>query len=183
MLAHGKPALRTPLAPDAAASTATRPNVRDDGQRPSSRDGMAGVVGVIWVSREAEYFCGRGWTGQISLKLLEKIVHSRSGRDPWPIHVTISGLTQLNAVSPQSTLPLRDDGLPRCVRNDGDRSALCGFDTIFSRSSSSPHERSDMRDETQNSGCRFAHPGYDAEHDRSDAAASIDRRLCTKVYK
>ena len=34
-------ALRTPLAPDAAASTATRPNVRDDGQRPSSlgRDG------------------------------------------------------------------------------------------------------------------------------------------------
>ena len=28
-------ALRTPLAPDAAASTATRPNVRDDGQRPS----------------------------------------------------------------------------------------------------------------------------------------------------
>jgi len=27
-------------APDAAASTATRPNVRDDGQRPSERDGM-----------------------------------------------------------------------------------------------------------------------------------------------
>ena len=42
-----KTALRTSLAPDAAASTATRPNVRDDGQRPSSRDGMAGVVGVI----------------------------------------------------------------------------------------------------------------------------------------
>src|SRR5882762_6768295 len=35
MFAHGKPALRTPFAPDAAASTATRPNVRDDGQRPS----------------------------------------------------------------------------------------------------------------------------------------------------
>ena len=36
-------ALRTPLAPDAAASTATRPNVRDDGQRPSSlgRDGAS----------------------------------------------------------------------------------------------------------------------------------------------
>ena len=67
-------ALQTPFAPDAAASTATRPNVRDDGQRPSSRDGMAGVVGVIWVSREAEYFCGRGWTGQISLKSLRKFV-------------------------------------------------------------------------------------------------------------
>ena len=76
-----KTALRTPLAPDAAASTATRPNVRDDGQRPSSRDGMAGVVRVIWVEREAEYFCGRGWTGQISLKLLEKIAHWRSGAD------------------------------------------------------------------------------------------------------
>jgi len=73
-----KPALRTPFAPDAAASTATRPNVRDDGQRPSSRDGMAGVVGVIWDAREAEYFCGQDWTGQIRLKLLEKIAHSRN---------------------------------------------------------------------------------------------------------
>jgi hypothetical protein len=74
-------ALRTPLAPDAAASTATRPNVRDDGQRPSSRDGMAGVLRVIWGSREADYFCGRDWTGQISLSLLEKIAHWRSGAD------------------------------------------------------------------------------------------------------
>jgi len=73
-----KTALRTPLAPDAAASTATRPNVRDDGQRPSSRDGMAGVVGVIWGRGEAEYFCGRDWTGQISLKLLQKIAQSRN---------------------------------------------------------------------------------------------------------
>jgi hypothetical protein len=40
---------------------------------------MAGVVGVIWVSREADYFCGRGWTGQISLKLQEKIADWRSG--------------------------------------------------------------------------------------------------------
>src|SRR4051812_28867040 len=39
---------------------------------------MAGVVGVIWVSREAEYFCGRDWTGQISLKLLEKLAHWRA---------------------------------------------------------------------------------------------------------
>ena len=76
-----KTALRTSLAPDAAASTATRPNVRDDGQRPSSRDGMAGVVRVICGRDEAEYFCGRGWTGQISLKMLEKIAHWRSGAD------------------------------------------------------------------------------------------------------
>jgi hypothetical protein len=80
-----KPALQTPFAPDAAASTATRPNVRDDGQRPSSRDGMAGVVRVIWVSREAEYFFGRDWTGQISLTLLQKIADWRSGEVPWPI--------------------------------------------------------------------------------------------------
>jgi len=38
---------------------------------------MAGCVRVIWVSREAEYFCGRDWTGQITLKLLAKIDLSR----------------------------------------------------------------------------------------------------------
>jgi hypothetical protein len=34
---------------------------------------MARVVGVIWVSREAVYFCNRDWTGQIMLKPLQKI--------------------------------------------------------------------------------------------------------------
>jgi hypothetical protein len=29
---------------------------------------MAGVLGLIWVSREADCFSARGWTGQISLK-------------------------------------------------------------------------------------------------------------------
>jgi hypothetical protein len=38
---------------------------------------MAGVVWVIWVCDEAEYFCGRDWTGQITLKLLRKIDLSR----------------------------------------------------------------------------------------------------------
>ena len=39
--AHGsRSAQRTLLAPDAAASTASRPNVRDDGQRPSCGDRM-----------------------------------------------------------------------------------------------------------------------------------------------
>jgi hypothetical protein len=80
-IAHGNTRPATTRAPDAAASTATCPNVRDDGQRPSWRDGMAGVVGVIWVCHEAEYFCSRNWTGQISLKLLEKIAHWRSGAD------------------------------------------------------------------------------------------------------
>jgi hypothetical protein len=42
-IAHGKPALRSIFTHDAAASTASRPNVRDDGQRPffSGRDGEA----------------------------------------------------------------------------------------------------------------------------------------------
>src|SRR5207342_2106704 len=78
-----KAALRTPFAPDAAASTATRPNVRDDGQRPSSRDGMAGVLGVIWGNGEAVYFFTPGWTGQISLKLLDKIARARTA--VWPL--------------------------------------------------------------------------------------------------
>jgi hypothetical protein len=34
---------------------------------------MAGFVRVIWVCREAVYFLNREWTGQITLKLLEKI--------------------------------------------------------------------------------------------------------------
>jgi hypothetical protein len=38
---------------------------------------MAGFVRVIWVSREAVYFCERDWTGQITLKLLGKIDLSR----------------------------------------------------------------------------------------------------------
>jgi hypothetical protein len=32
---------------------------------------------VIWGDREGEYFCGRGWTGQITLKSLQKIGLSR----------------------------------------------------------------------------------------------------------
>ena len=50
-VAHGHNRPATTRAPDTAASTATRPNVRDDGQRPSWRDRMAGVVDLIWVAR------------------------------------------------------------------------------------------------------------------------------------
>jgi hypothetical protein len=58
----GEPALRSRHAPDAAASTASHPNVRDDGQRPLSRDGMARNKQVICPRRKQKYFCKRGWT-------------------------------------------------------------------------------------------------------------------------
>jgi hypothetical protein len=38
---------------------------------------MAGFVRVIWGGGEAEYFCERDWTGQITLKLLRKTDLSR----------------------------------------------------------------------------------------------------------
>ena len=72
-----KPPCERLLAPDAAASAASHPNVRDDGQRPSSSGRDGGFVGLIWVGGEADYFCNRDWTGQIRLKLLGKIVPSR----------------------------------------------------------------------------------------------------------
>jgi hypothetical protein len=51
----------------------TLPNVRDDRDTPLFRAGMAGVVRVIWVRGEAEYFCKADWTGQISLIRLDKL--------------------------------------------------------------------------------------------------------------
>jgi hypothetical protein len=48
MIAHGRSALRSPFAPDAAASTASHPNVCDDGQRPSWRDETAEVILLIF---------------------------------------------------------------------------------------------------------------------------------------
>src|ERR1700733_11979767 len=54
------------LRDDAAASTASHPNVRDDRDTPLARDGMARDTPVIWVGRTAEYFSSEGWTGQIS---------------------------------------------------------------------------------------------------------------------
>jgi hypothetical protein len=105
-----KIALRLCCAPDAVASTASRPNVRDDGQRPSSRNGMAGFLEVIWGSDEAEYFCERDWIGQISLKLLRKIAQLCATDSPRPpIYRTLSALQrwcpsrtgqELNALAP-----------------------------------------------------------------------------------
>ena len=48
-------------------STASRPHVRDDRETPLVRSGTAGVLEVIWVKCEAEYFCKQDWTTQISL--------------------------------------------------------------------------------------------------------------------
>jgi hypothetical protein len=45
------------------ASTASHPNVRDDGQRPLVRDETAVNKPVIWVKRKRKYFCKEGWTG------------------------------------------------------------------------------------------------------------------------
>jgi hypothetical protein len=72
--AHGpKPALRPP--PRARRRRVHRipPHVRDDGQRPSCRDGMAGLVGVIWVCGEEVYIFGWDWTGGITLIYLNKL--------------------------------------------------------------------------------------------------------------
>ena len=59
----GNPALRFRFMPDAAASTASHPNVRDDGQRPSLRDETAEFVELIWVSWKQEYFLKPDLTG------------------------------------------------------------------------------------------------------------------------
>jgi hypothetical protein len=44
----------------APASTASRSNVRDDRETPLKWDGMAGIMDLIWVKREAKYFCRGG---------------------------------------------------------------------------------------------------------------------------
>ena len=46
-----------------AASTASHPNVRDDGQRPSCGTGWRELVALICPTGKVEYFCERGWTG------------------------------------------------------------------------------------------------------------------------
>jgi hypothetical protein len=45
-----------PARDDAAASTASHPNVRDDRDTPLSRDGMAWDKPVIWVRKKRKYF-------------------------------------------------------------------------------------------------------------------------------
>src|ERR1700761_3672148 len=58
------------------------PHVRDDRETPLVWDGMARNKPVIWVGREADYFCTDSWTGQISLKRLGKFGCTRRCRSP-----------------------------------------------------------------------------------------------------
>jgi hypothetical protein len=61
---HGEQsALRTHRTPDAAASTASHPAFPNDRDTPLVWDETGGLIKVIWVRVEAEYFCERGWTG------------------------------------------------------------------------------------------------------------------------
>ena len=55
-----KPALQFTCAPDAAASTASHPSVRDDRDTPLVRDETARDMQVIWVRRKREYFLKPG---------------------------------------------------------------------------------------------------------------------------
>src|SRR5216684_652 len=75
-----EPALRSPRAQNAAASTASRPYVRDDGQRPSVWDGIRKVLEVIWGVRKQKYFCKQDWTGSISLIRFNKFAVARKSK-------------------------------------------------------------------------------------------------------
>src|ERR1700681_1397796 len=68
-----KPALQFTCAPNAAASTTSHPNVRDDGQRPFLGDRMAGVLEVICPTAKAKicpscYFVAASvaWRGRLN---------------------------------------------------------------------------------------------------------------------
>jgi hypothetical protein len=65
-------------APDAVASTASHPNVRDDHDTPLWRGGMATNKPVIWVGWKQKYFSAYGWTAQISLNSLEKLAQTHT---------------------------------------------------------------------------------------------------------
>jgi hypothetical protein len=69
---QAKPALRSPIAPDAAASTASQPAFVTISSRPSfGWDGR--IFEVIWLAGEVDYFLREGWTGQIRLRLQGKL--------------------------------------------------------------------------------------------------------------
>ena len=63
-----QPALPSRHTPDAAASTASRPHVRDDRETPLMWDRTAGDIDLIWVSGEGKYFSKWGWTGESAME-------------------------------------------------------------------------------------------------------------------
>ena len=91
-----KSALQSHRRAGTAASTAPRPNVRDDGQRPSPSDETARLIVLICPTDEAEYFFGEVWTGQITLKGFDKSPFWRKGvdaslMDDWVLHEAEDG--------------------------------------------------------------------------------------------
>ena len=52
--------------------------VRDDRETPLSSGGTARFIHLIWGFGKSEYFCGQGWTGQISLIQLRKFDFTRN---------------------------------------------------------------------------------------------------------
>ena len=68
----GKPALRPPHAPNAAASTATCSNDRDDGRRPSWRNRMAHLTVDLGQARSGMFFRA-GLDGWNRVDLVEEI--------------------------------------------------------------------------------------------------------------
>ncbi|MEH2522575.1 hypothetical protein V1288_000484 [Bradyrhizobium sp. AZCC 2176] len=67
-------ALRTPSRARRCCVHRIPPRVRDDRDPPLVRDETAGVLVLIWGGREANCFCARGWTGQITLNWREKLL-------------------------------------------------------------------------------------------------------------
>jgi hypothetical protein len=68
-----KPALRFPIAPDAAASTASRTNVRDDHDTPLSRDGMGRACSADLPDGLSEMFFRMGLDRPNHLESLQQI--------------------------------------------------------------------------------------------------------------
>jgi len=79
MTAHRLPCPTIASRDDAATSTASHPNVRDDRDTPPRGGWDGGNREVIWVERKSEYFSDVVWTGQISLIPLDKLAPPRDG--------------------------------------------------------------------------------------------------------
>ncbi len=83
-----RPARRWPLTEDRPVNTSRArrcrvhrisSRVRDDRDPPLLGDKMGELVAPIWPTEPAKCFCARGWTTQITLKLLRKSKFTRSG--------------------------------------------------------------------------------------------------------
>jgi hypothetical protein len=116
-----KPALRSASsAAGTAASTAFRPTSVTIAIRPSWRAGTSEVVGLIWGRGEEVYFCGQGWTGQITLIGLGKFAQSR---------IVFPGSARSDHSLPQNAL-----GQASCIFRLGGPRSLIGRGWVSLRS-------------------------------------------------